>query len=155
MDGAVAGVELGVDEAGVDGAHDEVLDGAGAGEAEAPLERGVGEVARVAGEGEEGELAELEGLGLVEGREVPAGGGGGGVLRVGAVGEDLEETEVRGVVGRPREGLDLRRLEKLGEDVGVGVRCRLGHEVGGGAGRRCGFREGEEGLQGGRGGLVG
>lgn len=143
--GAVARVELRVHQARVDGAHDQVFDGAGPREVEALLERGVGQVARVAGEREEGELAELQGLGLVEGREARRRDSGG-VVRVGAVGEDLEELEVRRVVGRAREGLDLRRLQKLGEDVGVGVRRGLGHEVGCCAGRRCGFRQGEEGL---------
>lgn len=143
VDGAIPRVELGVDEARVDGADDEVLDGAGAGEAEALLERDVGQVARVAGEREQGEQAELQGLGLVEGGQAR---GGGIIARVGAVGEDLEEPQVGDVVGGLREGLDLRRLEKLGEDVGVGVRCRLGYEVGCCAGRRGGLRQGDEGL---------
>ena len=53
---------------------------------------------------------------------------------VGAVGEDLEQAQVRGVLGRLREGLDLGRLQQLREDVGVGVRGGLGDQVGGGAG---------------------
>ena len=41
------------------------------------------------------------------------------VRSVCAVGEDLEEREVRGEVGRGGEGLDGGCLEELGEEVGV------------------------------------
>lgn len=70
------------------------------------------------GEGQEGELAELEMLSIVQLGEA----GGRRVRGVGAMAEYLEEGQVRReLVGR-RESLDLGRLQQLGEDVGV--RCR-------------------------------
>lgn len=53
----MAWIELCGDETCVDGADDEVLDGAGVGEAEGLLQRGVGEVVRVPDECEQGELS--------------------------------------------------------------------------------------------------
>ena len=53
---------------------------------------------------------------------------------VGAVGEDLEEAKVRGILWRLGEGLDLWCLQEFGEDVGVRVRGGLGDQIGGGAG---------------------
>lgn len=108
------------------------------------LEGGVGEVGAVAGEGEEGQLAELEGLGVGQRGQARRGG----VVVVGAVGEDAEEGVV-GAVARVvggGEGGDLGRLEELGEDEGVGGRGCLADEVDGGAGGCGGLGESEEGL---------
>lgn len=44
------------------------------------------------------------------------------------------------------QGLDLGRVEELGEDEGVGGRSCAGDEVGGSAGRGGGLGEGEERL---------
>lgn len=44
--------------------------------------------------------------------------------------EDLEEGEVGAVLRRRREGLDLRRLEEFGEEVGVGCGGGAGDQVG-------------------------
>lgn len=66
-------------------------------------------------------MAELEGLRVVEGREGGSRGLGGIVGLVSAVREYLEELEVWYVFGALAESLDLRRLEELGEDVGVRV----------------------------------
>lgn len=120
LDDLTVGVEGRVEEAGVDCGDDEVFQGAGGGEAEGGLEGCVGQVRAVAGQGQEGELAELEGLGIVELGQAPRCRGGlvGGV---GAVGEELEEAEVRFEVGGLGEGLDLRGLEELCEEEGVWV----------------------------------
>jgi len=94
-------VELGRQEAGVDGRDDELLELLGVGQVEGGEEGGVaedggGRVGRAVGrarEGEERQLAELALLGVVEGGQV------GGLARrgPGAVAEDLEEGEVVGV----------------------------------------------------------
>lgn len=63
------------------------------------------------------------------------------------MGESLEEGEVRGVLGRAREGLDLGRLEELGEDEGVWGRGGARDEVGGGAGGGGRLGESEERLR--------
>lgn len=70
LDGLAVGVEGGVEQAGVDGRDDEVLEGAGRREVEGGLEGSVGQVRSVAGEVQEGELAELECLGVVELRQL-------------------------------------------------------------------------------------
>lgn len=110
-------VELGLDEARVHGRHDRVLELPRGGEAELLDQGGVGQGGVVAGVGEDGELPELEGLGLVEGRQALRRG----VVCVRAVAEDAEEGEVRGEVGLGGEGLDLGRLEELCEEKGVWV----------------------------------
>lgn len=109
-------------------------------EPELARQRVVREVLAAAGEGEQGQLAQLEGLDVGEGRE-------GGLLRgvglVGAVGEDLEEGVVGCVFGGGGEGSDGGGLEELGEDVGVWGGGGAGDEVGGCSGgcRRLGERE--------------
>lgn len=88
-----------LDQAGIDGADDELFKRLPTGEVEGLLERGIAEgwgtgvhgCAVVLGEGQQGELAELKTLGVVEGGEP----GGRGVRRVGAMAEYLEEGEVR------------------------------------------------------------
>lgn len=49
---------------------------------------------------------------------------------------------------RGPQGLDVGRLQQLGEDVGVWCRGRLGDQVGGGAGRGGGFGEEDVGFEG-------
>lgn len=75
-------------------------------------------------------MAKLEGLVLVEWRKIR----GGSVGSVGAVGEDLEQTVMRSMIGRLLESPYLCRLKKFGEDVSVGIGGGLRDEVGGGAG---------------------
>lgn len=65
LDDGAEGVQLGVEEARVDGGDDQVLDLAERGQAEVLLQGVVGEVPPVAAKGEEGELAELEPLAVV------------------------------------------------------------------------------------------
>lgn len=88
---------------------------------------GVGELCLVAGEGEEAELAKLEGLRGVQGRQVRS-------REVGAVEAVAEELEVR-VPGLELivagEGGDVRRVEQLGEDIGVWGGGRAADKVGG------------------------
>lgn len=78
-------------------------------------ERGVGELCLVAGEGKEAELAELEGLRGIQSRQAR----GREVSAVEAMAEELE-VRVPGfellVAG---EGGNVRRVEQLGEYVGV------------------------------------
>lgn len=101
-------------EPGVDGGDDRVLDLPRGREAEVALQRGVRQVVLVPAEGQEGELAELELLGVVEGGEVR----GGLVVGVEAMAEDLELGEMGCVLGRVGEGLYLWRDEEVCEDVG-------------------------------------
>lgn len=136
------GVEGGVQQAGVDCGDDEVLEGAGRAEAEGGLQGRVRQVGAVAREGQEGELAELEGLGVVERGEVRRRA----VDSVGAVGEELKEGEVGEELWAAGESLDLGRREELGKEEGVRVGGRAGYQVGGGAGGCGGFAEGQEGL---------
>lgn len=63
------------------------------------------------------------------------------------MGEDAEEGEVRLDLGVGGEGLQLRRLQQLCEDVGVGRRGGPLDEVGGGSRRGDGLGEGEERLR--------
>lgn len=114
LDDAAQGVQPRAQQAGVDGGDDDVLDLARGGEAEVPLQGGVRQVVLVPAEGQEGELAELERLGVVEGGEV----GGGLVVGVEAVAEDLEVGEVGCVLRRVGKGLYLWRDEEVCEDVG-------------------------------------
>jgi len=58
------------------------------------------------------------------------GGGGGVVGCVGAVAEDLEEGKVGAVLWGGGEGLDLRGLQELREEVGVWCRGGADDEVG-------------------------
>lgn len=138
LDDGAEGVQLGVEEAGVDGRDDEVLDLAGRGQAEVLLQGVVGEVLPVAAECEEGELAELEPLAVVEVREVR----GREVCGVEAVAEDLELGEVWLVLGGVCEGLDGGAGEEVGKDVGALGRCRVCDEVCGCLWRVCGLGEG-------------
>jgi len=66
----VQGVEVPVEEAGVDGGGDEVFEGGGGGEGKGVGERGVGEGCWGGAEGEEGEEVEFGLLGRGEGGEV-------------------------------------------------------------------------------------
>lgn len=71
------------------------------------------------------------------------------VIRPGAPGEDLEQRDVAGMVGRcGAESLDVGGLEQLGEDVGVWGGCRLDDEVGGGAWGSGRFGEENVGFKG-------
>lgn len=142
LDDGAEGVQLGVEEAGVDGGDDEVLDLAGGGEAEVLLQGRVGQVLLVAAEGEEGELAELEPLAVVEVGQVRGRGVGG----VEAVAEELELGEVGLVLWGAGEGLDGGADEELREDVGALGRGRVRDEVGGCLGRVGGLGERQEGL---------
>lgn len=145
-------VELRGQQARVHGRDDEVLERALRGQGEGAHQAGVAEgvlivwvVVAVAsggaadaaggpGEGEQRELPQLGGLGVVEGGQARRGG----VRLVGAVAEDLEQGEVGGQLRRSGgEGLDLRCLEQLGEDKGARGGRRADDEVGGGAGRGC------------------
>lgn len=109
---------------------DEVFELAGRREAQSRLECIIGKIGTVAREGQEGQLAELQGLSIGEGWQV----GRGAVGLVGAVRENLEKVEVGGVFGALGESLDLGRLEELGEDEGVWGRGCMGDEVGDGTG---------------------
>lgn len=141
LDDGAEGVQLGVEEAGVDGGDDEVLDLAGRGQAQVLLQGLVGEVVPVAAEGEEGELAELERLAVGQVWEVR----GGEVCGVEAVAEDLELGEVGLVLWGVGEGLDGGAGEEVGEDVGALGRCGVCDEVCGSlwrVGRLCECQEG-------------
>lgn len=128
------GVQLGGQQAGVDGRDDDVLELARRRQAELGRQVGVGEPGLVAGEGQEGQLAELELLGRVQGREA------GGLLLlllvvrgVEAVGKELEVGVVGGEVGVVGQGGDGGGVEELGEDEGVGGGGGALDEVGCGA----------------------
>jgi hypothetical protein len=69
----------------------------------------------ILGQGQQGELAELEGLCFVERGEV----GGGVVIGVSAITEDFEEGKVGRMLCGFGEGLDLWCLQEFGEDEGV------------------------------------
>lgn len=87
-------------------------------------------------------MAKLQRLRCVQRRQVRRGYIG----LVGAIAEDLQEGQERGVVGRGREGLDLWAAEQFGEYVGVWCGgCAL-DKIGCCAGGGGGFGEGEEGL---------
>jgi hypothetical protein len=148
LDGLAGRVEGGVDEPGVDGGDDEVLELAGRAKAQVLLQGGVGEVGTVTGESQEGKLTKLEGLGVAEGRQPGLIiGGGGAVGAPGSVGEDLQQPVVRGELGAIGQGGDRRRLQQLGEDECVGGRGGSRDEVGGGARRGGRFGKGEKGLE--------
>ena len=142
LDDGAEGVQLGVEQPGVDGGDDQVLDVAGRGEAEVLLQGVVGEAPPVAAEGEEGELAELEALAVVQVWEVR----GGQVCGVEAVAEDVELGEVGLVLGGAGEGLDGGAGEEVGEDVGALCRGGVCDEVCGSLWRVGGLCEGQEGL---------
>lgn len=86
----------------------------------------IGQILGVAGEGEEGELSELQRLCVVESGE---GGGGGLVVGVGAIAEDVEESERGGIFVRGGECLDLRCVEEFGEDEGIRGAGGSGDEI--------------------------
>lgn len=142
LDDGAERVQLGIEEARVNGGDDEVLDLAGRGEAEVLLQGRVGQVLLVAAEGEEGELAELEPLAVVEVGEVRRRR----VRGVEAVAEELELGEVGLVLGGAGEALDGRAGEELCEDVGARCRRCVRDEVCGCLGRVGGLGEGQEGL---------
>lgn len=48
---------------------------------------------------------------------------------IGTVAEDLEEPEVADELGRGGESLDLRGLEELGKQIGVGSGCRADDKI--------------------------
>lgn len=134
MDLLADGVQLGGQQAGVDGRDDDVLELPRRRQAELGRQVGVGEPGLVAGEGQEGQLAELELLGRVQGREA------GGLLLllllvrgVEAVGKELEVGVVGGEVGVVGQGGDGGGVEELGEDEGVGGGGGALDEVGCGA----------------------
>lgn len=89
------GVEARREHAGVDGGDNDVFELAGRGEAEVGEQMGVGQLGLVARESEEGELAEFEGLGVVQFGEA----GGREVVGVEAMGEE-GEVSVPGAVDR-------------------------------------------------------
>lgn len=134
-------VELGVEEAGVYRRRDEALELLGRGEPQRLLQAVICQVGAVAGERQQAELAQLERLGIVEGRQAAAAAAGQ-VGLVCAVGEDAEEVEVREEVGVGGEGLDLRRLQQLGEYIGALGGGGPFNEVGGGSWRGCRLGEG-------------
>lgn len=95
------------------------------------LQIGVGELGLVAGEGQEGELAQLELLGRVEGRKTRR------LLLVGgveAVGEELEVGVMRSELGILGQGSDGRGVKELGKNEGVRGRSGTLDKVGGSAG---------------------
>lgn len=102
----------------------------------------IGEVLLVAAEGEEGELAELERLTVVQVREVR----GRDVCGVEAVAEDLELGEVGLVLWGVGEGLDGWAGKEVGEDIGALGRCGVCDEVCSCLWRVRGLGEGQEGL---------
>ena len=106
------------------------------------LQGAVGQVSLVAAEGEEGELAQLEGLTVVQGGEVRVRL----VFGVEAVAEDLELAEKGFVVLVVGEAPDAGAGEEVGEDVGALGRCRVCDEVCGCLGRVGGFGESQERL---------
>jgi hypothetical protein len=142
LHGRPPGVERGVEQAGVDGGYDEVLELARVLELQLLAERVVREVGTRAGQREQGQLAELELLGGVQVGEA----GGCAVLGVGPVAEDFEQGKVRGQVCGG-ESLDVWCGEELGEDECVRGRGCPGDEVGGCAGGGGGFCQGKEGLE--------
>lgn len=142
LDDRSEGVQLGVEKARVDGGDDEVLDLAGRGEAEVLLQGRVGEVLLVAAEGEQGQLAELERLAVVEVGQVR----GRRVRGVEPVAEELELGEVGLVLGGAGEALDGGAGEELGEDVGALGRRGVRDEVCGCLGRVGRLGQGQEGL---------
>lgn len=118
MDFLARGIETCGEHASVDSRNNDVFELAGRCEAEVSQKAGIGELGLVAREGEEGQLAEFEGLGVVEfwqirGRDV------GGVETVGEDGKVC----MPGAVGRILRGGKCSyggAIEEVGEDVGAG-----------------------------------
>lgn len=139
------GVETCGKHTSVDSGDDDVFELAGRGEAEVGQEAGVGELSLVAREGKEGQLAEFEGLGVVEFGKI----GGCDVGGVETVGED-GKVGMPGAVSRVLRGGECSyggTIQKRSEDVGAGSLGGTVDKVSCCTGRSRRFGEGQEGLR--------